>query len=92
MRYATDFKNFDLDNRVHLLQDANIPVKIDNGWFVLPDDMDPDYDLTRGQKTLWEFCRNPTSPLDFKLLDSKTGKVALGIHTNFWMQRFNGSL
>ena len=43
-----------------------------------------EFPLATGQKVVFDFVRNPTTPVDFSKLSADLGRRVLAVHSAFW--------
>lgn len=93
MRYAVDFKAFDMAGRMALLEVANLDgVSFDGECIVDAYDRDMDTQISTGQREVWAFALNPATPINFSKLSYQLGVTALTLHYEFWKKKLAGLL
>ena len=78
--YSVAWVDWNLEERLRVLE--RIGCTYENGMFY------HEYELSSGQKEVFEFLRDPTYPIAMWKLDIGLGKQTLKLFNEFWSWRF----
>ena len=88
MKYAMDFKNWKIKERLELLDEALIEFTFDSERKMI----DAPHSLSSGQDRVLQFVRNPATPLPMHELSSNLILKALPVFSAFWKDYAEGRL